>query len=66
MDSPAEILSKKELEIAGHLAHGRTNQQIAEACDISENTVKTHLKNIYKKLQVENRTQAVLLLFAPR
>lgn len=66
MNAPTDILSKKELEIAGHLAHGRTNQQIAEACDISENTVKTHLKNIYKKLQVDNRTQAVLLLFTQR
>lgn len=66
MNSTTDILSKKELEIASHLAQGRTNQQIAEACDISENTVKTHLKSIYKKLEVDNRTQAVLLLFTPR
>ncbi len=58
-------LSNKERQVAECLSKGMTNFQIAEACDITENTVKTHLKSIFKKLGAENRTQAVLLLLNP-
>lgn len=57
---PPELdLSKRELEVLSHLMQGRTNQEIAEALFLSPNTVKTHLSNIYRKLDVERRTQAI-------
>ncbi|MEO0470833.1 MAG: response regulator transcription factor [Bacteroidota bacterium] len=62
---PAQIdfeqagLSKREFDVLQQLAKGATNKQIAETLFISENTVKTHLSNIYDKLDVKRRTQAV-------
>jgi DNA-binding NarL/FixJ family response regulator len=41
-----------------HVAHGKSNKEIATALGISENTVKNHLKNILEKLHLENRVQA--------
>jgi LuxR family maltose regulon positive regulatory protein len=55
----AEQLSPRELEVLRLLASGLSNQQIAGQCVVSENTVKTHIKNIYEKLAVSSRTQAV-------
>ncbi len=52
-------LTTKEREILHYLNLGYTNQQIAEAQQGSINTVKTHLKNIYGKLEVSTRTQAL-------
>lgn len=52
-------LSKRELEVLAHLAAGETTSQIAAALFISENTVKTHVRRILKKLDVANRTEAV-------
>ena len=52
-------LSGRELEILRLLAKDYTNQQIAEESFISLNTVKTHLKNINIKLEVDNRNDAV-------
>jgi DNA-binding NarL/FixJ family response regulator len=42
------------------LAKGRNNREIAKSLFISEDTVKTHLKNVFAKLGVEDRTGAVL------
>lgn len=50
----------RELEVAGLLAQGMTNRQIAKHLVISENTVRNHLGHIYAKLGVTSRTQAVL------
>ena len=50
--------SDRETEILLFLCHGYTNNEIAENLMITTNTVKTHLKNIYSKLGVSNRTQA--------
>jgi len=52
-------LSQRELEVLQQLANGLSNQQIADALFVSVNTVKTHLKNGFAKLEVSSRTQAV-------
>jgi LuxR family maltose regulon positive regulatory protein len=53
-----EILSIKEYEVAQLLVSGLSNQEIADQMFISLNTVKTHIRNIFKKLDVKNRLQA--------
>ena len=53
-----QALSERELFVLRLVASGASNQEIAEKMSISINTVKTHLKNILEKLQLENRTQA--------
>lgn len=55
-----DLLSCKEKEILKHIVAGECNQEIANAMEISVHTVKTHLYNIYKKIQVPNRLQAAL------
>lgn len=52
-------LSQREMEVLEKLAEGFTNAEIAAALSVSENTVRFHLKNIYEKLGVANRTEAV-------
>lgn len=54
-----EPLSDRELEVLQLMATGASNQNIAEALVIAINTVKRHARNIFDKLGVENRTQAV-------
>ncbi len=50
-------LSEREIEIAGLIAEGSTNREIAKKLFIAENTVKIHVKNILKKLELRNRQQ---------
>jgi DNA-binding NarL/FixJ family response regulator len=59
--SPADVvgLTEREREVLRQLADGRSNREIADALFIGEATVKTHLGNIYDKLGVANRVQAV-------
>jgi two-component system, NarL family, response regulator LiaR len=52
-------LSKRELEILGLLAQGHSNQEIAGKLFVSLSTVKTHIQNLFEKLEVKRRTQAV-------
>jgi DNA-binding NarL/FixJ family response regulator len=52
-------LTERERAVLRELAAGRSNRQIADALFIGEATVKTHLHNIYGKLHVANRVQAV-------
>jgi DNA-binding CsgD family transcriptional regulator len=52
-------LSKRELEILGLLAQGHSNQEIAAKLFVSLSTVKTHLQNLFLKLDVKRRTQAI-------
>ena len=56
---PLAGLTPRERELLTALASGLTNQQMATQLDISLNTVKFHLKNLYDKLAVGNRAQAV-------
>lgn len=55
-----ETLSERELEILRQVATGASNKEIATALFITEGTVKNHLTNILGKLEVRDRTQAVL------
>lgn len=54
-------LTPRELEMLTHLAEGRTNGEIARHCWVSQNTVKFHLKNLFKKLGVRDRGQAMMI-----
>jgi LuxR family maltose regulon positive regulatory protein len=55
-----EPLSERELEVLRLLAEGLSNPEIASRLYLSTNTVKVHTRNIYGKLGVHNRTQAVV------
>jgi len=52
-------ISKRELDVLGLMATGLSNEEIAEKLFVSLNTVKTHSSNIFSKLDVKRRTQAV-------
>jgi DNA-binding NarL/FixJ family response regulator len=56
---PELVLSKRELELLNGLVNGGTYTTIATDLFISPHTVKTHIKNIYKKLHVHTRAEAV-------
>ncbi|WP_259780209.1 response regulator transcription factor [Aestuariispira ectoiniformans] len=60
-EDPWEALTRRELELLDSLKTGRSNKQIATNMGITENTVKFHLKNLFSKLGVKNRSQAVAL-----
>jgi DNA-binding CsgD family transcriptional regulator len=53
-----QSLTTREVEVLKWLAAGKSNEDIAASLYLSVNTVKTHLKNVYGKLGVKNRTQA--------
>ena len=55
----AEVLSQREVEVLGLMAKGSANKEIAASLSISESTVKTHVANIFQKLDVSHRTEAV-------
>lgn len=56
-----EMLTPKEQEILKYLVSGETNAEISRQVGAKETTVKSHLNNIYRKLNVDNRVQATLL-----
>ncbi|MGG1676299.1 response regulator [Neobacillus sp. NRS-1170] len=60
---PHEDLTSRELEILLLMAQGKTNQEIADELFIALKTVKTHVSNILSKLDVQDRTQAVIYAF---
>jgi two-component system nitrate/nitrite response regulator NarL len=53
-------LSEREAQILNGLVQGHANKVIARSCDITEATVKVHMKSILRKIQVANRTQAAV------
>ena len=53
-------LTKRELEIMRHLETGKPISAIGSSLHVSQNTMKTHLRNIYRKLEVSGRTEAVV------
>jgi DNA-binding response regulator degU len=56
----AERLTPRELDVLSCIAKGFSNQDIAQALFVSEKTVKNHLTNIFRKLNVNDRTQALI------
>jgi len=56
---PPEPLSRREQEVLDKLQKGHSYQAIADVLFISKSTVKFHIKNIYRKLQVANRVEAI-------
>ena len=52
-------ISRRELEILGLLAQGHSNQEIAAKLFVSLSTVKTHIQNLFEKMEVKRRLQAV-------
>ncbi len=52
-------ISKREVEILQKVSEGLSNKEIGDVLFVSENTVKTHLSNLFIKLDVKRRTQAV-------
>lgn len=60
LEADPERLSRRELEVLGHLQQGLTNRQIADRLFISTNTINKHVQQVLRKLQVSNRVQAAV------
>ncbi len=58
-EAQAPLLSEREMEVLQLMAKGSANKQIALSLSISDSTVKTHVANIFQKLDVSGRTEAV-------
>jgi len=58
-DNPLATLTRRELEVLSDLAAGRTNKQIARDQNVSLNTIKYHVRNLFQKLGVNSRSQAI-------
>lgn len=58
------LLTLRELEVLQHIAKGHLYKEVADSLGISIETVKKHLRSIYVKLQVQNRTEAVVKYLA--
>lgn len=56
----ADMLTKREIDVLKLVAEGRLNRDIANTLQISEKTVKNHVSNIFKKIHVNDRTQAAV------
>jgi len=58
--NPIEKLTQREIEILKHIAAGKSNKAIANALSITEGTVKVHVKNLLKKLELKTRVEAAV------
>jgi len=56
-------LTDREREVLIEVAHGKSNEEVAETLFISENTVKTHVKRVLAKLEARDRVQAVVMAY---
>ncbi|MBT3389264.1 MAG: response regulator transcription factor [Chloroflexi bacterium] len=66
-DAPSlESLTSRELEVLKLIAQGQDNRKIAASLVVSEKTVKTHVSNIFSKLQLADRTQAAIYALKQR
>ena len=61
---PRASLTTRERDLLTALARGRTNAQLADELEISINTVKFHLRNLYDKLELKNRAQAIAFFYS--
>lgn len=55
-------ITERELEIVQHIAHGCSNPEISDKLYISPNTVKNHIYNIYRKIDIKNRYELISIL----
>lgn len=62
-DMSRDRLTRREYEVLTLIAEGQNNKEIAESLFISEKTVKNHVSNIFKKINVNDRTQAAIYAF---
>lgn len=60
LDDKVNELTRREIEVLKLIAEGLFNKEIAATLDISERTVKNHVSNIFKKIDVSDRTQAAV------
>jgi len=58
--APPDVLSERELEVLKLMAKGDANKEIAAQLNITDSTVKTHISNIFQKLNAKDRTEAVI------
>jgi DNA-binding NarL/FixJ family response regulator len=59
--SPRQLLTRRQRDVLSLISEGKSNKLIADALGMSESTVKAHVKQIIRRLNVVNRTQAALL-----
>jgi two-component system nitrate/nitrite response regulator NarL len=57
-------LTQREAQVLDGLVQGQSNRMIARTCDVTEATVKAHMKSILRKIRVKNRTQAAIWAMA--
>lgn len=63
---PFTLLTERELDVLSEVARGLSNKQIASGLHISEETVKVHIRNLLRKLQVKSRVAATVLFLESR
>jgi two-component system nitrate/nitrite response regulator NarP len=65
-EDPFSMLTERELDVLHELAQGLSNKQIASVLNISEQTVKVHIRNLLRKLNVRSRVAATILFLQTR